>query len=198
MPPPNDHFALANLYLHAGNRPDYEEQMHSLVGGDHPQPVFLMSYISTLLDRKEFEDADNWLQVLEKTVPDGYETMSFRADYFIRRESTRRPPTGSKSTSSMTSPESPYRVPHMNLAAPDAGKLCRPAEGRQKAGRRRFYQPGGRVLRNAAQAGDGRRSYRLCGLLCPAGANRRGAFRAGAVLGPQQAGAVRSPVRRAS
>lgn len=85
----NDHFVLAQLYLRTGNKAAYEDQMHAIIDPQHPQPLYLMSYINALLDRNELEDADGKLQILEKAAPGSFEAMQFRAEYFFRREQYR-------------------------------------------------------------------------------------------------------------
>ena len=44
-----------------------------------------MHFISALLERKELDEADNWLATLEKFVPNSFETVRLRAEYLFLR-----------------------------------------------------------------------------------------------------------------
>jgi tetratricopeptide (TPR) repeat protein len=113
----NDRFALAQLYLRTGNKAAYEEQMHAIIDPQHPQPVFLMSYINTLLDRREFEDADGKLQILEKAAPGSFEAMQFRAEYFFRRGQYQQAADKIEAYISGLDPQSPDRGRQIHRAA---------------------------------------------------------------------------------
>jgi len=45
------------------------------------QTAYLVYYVDALLRKKELEDADNWLKVLEKAAPDLFDTVRLRAEY---------------------------------------------------------------------------------------------------------------------
>ena len=113
---PDDHFALA-VYLRTGNKAAYEEQMHAIIDPQHPQPAYLMSYINTLLDRKEFEDADGKLQILEKAAPGSFEAMRFRAEYFFRREQYQQAADKIDAYIFALDPQSPDRGQQIHRAA---------------------------------------------------------------------------------
>src|SRR5208282_1935978 len=85
---PSDYFALAQLYLKKGDWNNFRGTMHIVLGARRGgiQPAHLSFYISSLLDKKELEDADVWLQSLEKMAPNHFETMRFRAKYLFLRE----------------------------------------------------------------------------------------------------------------
>ena len=106
-----DHFSLGQLYLRKCDleadeavktryRAGYEQQMRIILGGNHVQPRYVISYIIALMDRKEYEDADRWLGTLEKAIqnpgdkdlrihfespPDPFEALRLRAEYLYRR-----------------------------------------------------------------------------------------------------------------
>ena len=44
------------------------------------QPAHLVFYIHTLLEKKELDNAENWLQTLERTVPNLFDTVRLRAE----------------------------------------------------------------------------------------------------------------------
>ncbi len=48
-------------------------------------PAHLAFYVSALLERKELDEADNWLKILEKTVPNLFDTVRLRAEYLFLR-----------------------------------------------------------------------------------------------------------------
>ena len=86
---PDDRLTLARLYLRKGDWSDYCNEMHTVLGTQKgaAQPGILVFYVSTLLERKEFEDAENWLKALEKSAPDLFETVQLRAEYqFLHHE----------------------------------------------------------------------------------------------------------------
>ena len=84
---PDDYFSLAKLYLKKGDWTNYEKRMHGVLGAQKGavQPSYLVFYINSLLERKDLEDAHNWLQTLEKTAPDLFDTARLGAEYkFLR------------------------------------------------------------------------------------------------------------------
>jgi len=86
---PDDRLTLARLYLRRGQWADYCNEMHSVLGTQKgaAQPSILVFYVGSLLEKKEFEDADNWLKALEKIAPDLFETVQLRAEYeFLHRD----------------------------------------------------------------------------------------------------------------
>jgi tetratricopeptide (TPR) repeat protein len=152
-----DRCVLAQLYLRTGNKPAYEEQMHALIGGDHPEPMYLRSYIGTLLDRKEFEDADRWLQVLEKAAPDASETMCVRAEYFFRKSQYTDLANLVQNYVFRLDPQSPDRGRQVHLAAQMLDDFARrlKSEGKPEAAAlvdkaEKLF----RSLRNMAADGD--------------------------------------------
>jgi cellulose synthase operon protein C len=100
---PDDHFDLAQLYLRKGDKANYEEQMRDVLAAEYVRPQHLISYIAALMDRKEFEDADRWLKILEMAQrdpadeklkklnikfaarPASFDTLRTRAEYLFRR-----------------------------------------------------------------------------------------------------------------
>ena len=84
---PDDSFALAKFYLKKGNRAAYEKQMHGLLAAGKAalKPEYVEFYVNTLLEKKQLDDADTWLQTLEKAAPDLFTTVRLRAEYqFLR------------------------------------------------------------------------------------------------------------------
>ena len=84
---PEDYFTLAKLYLKKNDWTNYGNQMHSVLGAQKGvvQPRYLVFYINTLLEKKELDDANNWLQTLEKSDPNLFDTMQLKAEYqFLR------------------------------------------------------------------------------------------------------------------
>jgi len=84
---PDDYFTLAKLYLKKNDWTSYGNWMHSVLGAQKGvvQPRYLVFYINTLLEKKELEDANNWLQTLEKSSPNIFDTVRLRAEYqFLR------------------------------------------------------------------------------------------------------------------
>jgi tetratricopeptide (TPR) repeat protein len=79
---PDDYFALAKLYLKKGDWNSYKDRMHGVLGAQQGvvQPAHLVFYIHTLLEKKELDDAENWLQTLERTVPNLFDTVRLRAE----------------------------------------------------------------------------------------------------------------------
>ncbi len=75
---PADYYALAQLYLRKGDWKSYSDQMHSLLGNQKGdvQTAYLVFYISSLLEKKLLDDADNWLQTLEKVDKEKEKAMS--------------------------------------------------------------------------------------------------------------------------
>ncbi len=51
------------------------------------QPAYLIFYINTLLERKQLDDADKWLQTLEKSAPNLFDTVRLRAEHHFLRGS---------------------------------------------------------------------------------------------------------------
>jgi tetratricopeptide (TPR) repeat protein len=108
---PDDHFSLAQLYMRKCDletdigektryKAAYEDQMRVVLGSNHVQPRYLVSYIMALMDRKEYEDADRWLGTMEKAIrdphdpgvkiqfnpqPEPSDALQIRAEYLYRR-----------------------------------------------------------------------------------------------------------------
>ena len=102
---PDDSFTLAKLYLKKGDWASFDKRMQNVLGNQKGtvQPAILFFYIATLLDKKQFNDADNWLKTLEKEdkekekemTPEEraalthnfFDTVRLRAEYhFLRGE----------------------------------------------------------------------------------------------------------------
>ena len=83
----DDNFALAQLYLKKGDWNNYENRMHSVLGAQKGavKPERIIFYINTLLEKNQLDDADKWLQTLEKTAPNHFDTVRLRAEYHFRR-----------------------------------------------------------------------------------------------------------------
>ena len=85
----DDYFNLAKLYLRKGDWPNYSKQMHSVLGTQKGgvQPGLLIFYVNSLLEKKELDDADKWLETLEKekSTRNLFDTVRLRAEYqFLR------------------------------------------------------------------------------------------------------------------
>jgi tetratricopeptide (TPR) repeat protein len=90
---PEDNLDLAKLYLKKGDWDNYSKRMHSVLGAQKGvvPPAILVFYITTLLEKKELDDADNWLRTLEKTAPNLFDTVRLRAEYqFLRGTTTKK------------------------------------------------------------------------------------------------------------
>ena len=84
---PEDSFTLAKLYLRKNDWDNYQKQMHGVLGAGKGamQPHHLVFYISSLLEKKDLDDADNWLKALEKIAPHYFDTVRLRSDYLFLR-----------------------------------------------------------------------------------------------------------------
>ena len=71
----NDHFTLAQLYLRKNDYTAYDKRMLFVLGSKGLQPLHITAHVNTLLERKSFEDADHWLQALEKAAPNAFDTV---------------------------------------------------------------------------------------------------------------------------
>ncbi len=65
---PDDYYGLALLYLRKGDWTAYHDRMQSVLGAQKGafEPNYVMNYVANLLAKKEFEEANNWLNTLEK------------------------------------------------------------------------------------------------------------------------------------
>ena len=83
---PDDYFSLAQLYLRKGDWPGYIHRMNRVLGAQKVvPPAHIAFHVSALLERKELDEADNWLKILEKTVPNLFDTVRLRAEYLFLR-----------------------------------------------------------------------------------------------------------------
>jgi cellulose synthase operon protein C len=86
----DDNFILAQLYLRRNAWNRYVQLMRDGVLASKkgsPKTEYLVFYIDSLLQKNVLEDADNWLQTLEKSSPDLFDTVRLRAEYkFLRGE----------------------------------------------------------------------------------------------------------------
>ena len=79
---PDDYFSLAKLYLKKDDWTNYREQMHNVLGTRRGQPAGLPGLLhQSLLERKELDEADNWLTTLEKVAPNNFDAVRLRAEY---------------------------------------------------------------------------------------------------------------------
>jgi tetratricopeptide (TPR) repeat protein len=83
----DDYFTLAKLYLKKGDWTNFSQQMHSVLGAQKGELKLdhLIFYISSLLEKKELDEANNWLQTLDKNAPGLFDTVRLKAEYqFLR------------------------------------------------------------------------------------------------------------------
>ena len=80
-----DRFALAQLYLAQEDWPKANEQFRSLLASETTEPRYLSAYVGALLLRKEFHEAELWLNRLEDVAPDEFSTVALRAEALFQR-----------------------------------------------------------------------------------------------------------------
>ncbi len=159
---PDDYFTLAQLYLKKGDWNNYDNRMHSVLGAQKGavQPERLIFYINTLLEKKQLDDADNWLQTLEKTAPNHFDTVRLRAEYQFLRGNYKA--AGDLAMAFLDNPNAQPAGSRTTTVArgPGHGTIQRSAQGGRQAGRRRRVRREGRhalcfpAEQKVSQAGD--------------------------------------------
>ena len=76
---------MARLYLARGDWDRCRDQMEKLVNGGQCEPGYLVVYVRMLLDRGELNDAELWLDRLER-VSNPEQTVGIRAELLFRRK----------------------------------------------------------------------------------------------------------------
>ena len=188
--------------------------MHSVLGAQKGavQPAYLVFYINTLLEKKQLDDADNWLQTLERTTrrrrrcrergrsPNLFDTVRLRAEYQFLRGNYKA--AGNLAMAFLDNPDAQPqdRGQQLLLVAQAHGNIQRSAQGGRQAGRRRpVCREGRHALRFPAEQEslrDGRHLLRR--LSCPAKADPRMPGGPGAVLGQVPGGNVADSRRSSS
>ncbi|MBX6312993.1 MAG: tetratricopeptide repeat protein [Isosphaeraceae bacterium] len=82
---PNEQFLLARLYEGERDWPKARERMLSLLAAHADNPLYLASYISSLLRRGQADEAQLWLLKLERLEPQAFRTMSLKARMLAAR-----------------------------------------------------------------------------------------------------------------
>ncbi len=78
-PKPDDQYALAQLYEADGNWSKAREQLQSLLAGNGQNPVYLAHNTLILLRRGLTDEAQTWLDKLEKLEPRSLRTIDLKA-----------------------------------------------------------------------------------------------------------------------
>jgi tetratricopeptide (TPR) repeat protein len=82
---PDDRFMLWQIYLAQGAWSKATAQMLSLLAAYPDQAKYVIAYTSALLERKELQDAELWLNRLERLAPHHVWTMRLRAELLLQR-----------------------------------------------------------------------------------------------------------------
>jgi tetratricopeptide (TPR) repeat protein len=80
---PEDHFELARMYLEAGNWIQASVQLRNLVASQSNEPRYLIAYVDALLEHGEMNNAEIYLERLEKLSPNLIDTVALRARMFV-------------------------------------------------------------------------------------------------------------------
>jgi tetratricopeptide (TPR) repeat protein len=78
-PPPEVRYVLSQLYEAEGNWPRARVQLLALLREQDRNPFYLARYIRALLRHKEADEAEEWLDRLEKVVRPAFTTVELRA-----------------------------------------------------------------------------------------------------------------------
>src|SRR5262249_55044440 len=78
-PTENEIFFLARLYEAKGEWTDARSRLVRLVTSDTVQPQFLDSFIRSLLEHREIDEAQVWQARLEKIEPESFRTLELKA-----------------------------------------------------------------------------------------------------------------------
>jgi len=83
---PQDRFALARLYLAEGAWVKANAQFRNLLASHGDQPGYVEAYVRALIDHQEFDGAQQWLDQLDKLVPDSFTAVQLRAILAFQRD----------------------------------------------------------------------------------------------------------------
>jgi len=84
-----EQFQLARLYNDTNNWPKAREMLQTLLATSKDNRFILIFYISNLLERNDFLEAEIWIQQLENQLPDALLTVQFRSRIFAARGQTK-------------------------------------------------------------------------------------------------------------
>ncbi|MGO9110402.1 MAG: tetratricopeptide repeat protein, partial [Thermoguttaceae bacterium] len=79
-----DRFRLAQLYLALKDWTKARRQLLALLTTQGNQPQYVAAYARGLLERKEFAEAEQWINRLEEAAPDGLPAAQLRAEIQFR------------------------------------------------------------------------------------------------------------------
>ena len=86
---PEERFALAQMYLAAGNWTQASIQFRNLVAFHNTEPRYLIAYVAALMDHGETANAESYLGRLEEISPNHIDTIDLRGCWW-RRTSRKR------------------------------------------------------------------------------------------------------------
>ena len=151
---PEDRFALAQMYLAAGDWIKASAEFRSLVTTSEKEPDrYLIAYITALLQHGETSSAENYLDRLEKLVPKQFLIVSLRADLLLAKKEPQKALALLNEFIDRTDVQPEDRGDRSRLVAEKLFQLVPEAhrEGAETAGRR-VRPPGGNALPGIHQA----------------------------------------------
>jgi tetratricopeptide (TPR) repeat protein len=80
---PDDHFELARRYLEAGNWVQASVELRNLIASHGTEPRYLVAYVNALLDHGEMNNAEIYLERLEKISPNLSDSVALRARMLV-------------------------------------------------------------------------------------------------------------------
>ena len=83
---PELRLTLAQLYLAEKDWPKASEQFRKILANHDKEPRYITLFISRLLERKESDEADVWLNKLDLLAPADFSTISLKAEALVVRD----------------------------------------------------------------------------------------------------------------
>jgi tetratricopeptide (TPR) repeat protein len=81
----DDWYNLGLLYLARNDWGKFNDAMRRLLAVAGDQPQYLATYIIAALQRNELQNAENWLDHLQKVAPNHFNASGLRAELLVRR-----------------------------------------------------------------------------------------------------------------
>jgi len=83
---PGEASLLLRLYLREGQWVRASRQMRRLLASHGTNPRYVATYVRSLLDRDEVDEAAGWLQHLKSVAPDAWGTIRLNAELLVRQK----------------------------------------------------------------------------------------------------------------